>query len=526
MTWLGSVQILFLIFCLWPLSTLAEAQEAKSGQKQQEKSQLPEGSLWRVGEFGKTTRYAGIYRLAFSPNGKLLAARNQEMEVSIIDVETQKTISEFEGHEQTIQTIDFSPNSRYLVTAAGESEQVKVWDVQTGKLDAKIDTDARAAYFDRTGDRILVLGASELEVYSFPGSQLIRSRKWKSSNESALFMSRDGRLIVMYRMTNNVGQTMVMDTETRSRVILPGPALRPRGIAFSNDRNWLALSYSRDTRVHVWDLRAPHSRSYQLEGHGAPIQTLSFSNDSRYLLSDGWDDTGILWEVASRQLVHISQGHTENVNASAFSPTGFRYATGASGKTDNSTIYWKFDRHVLVPVNRPVDSVDEVWQGLASSDYKAAMVEVNRIASEPDTWLPGLKSRIEAVTQLQTSGTIETLVAMLNSPNFKARENALMQLIALRVQSDSQIRAALENAKSPEVKYRLRKVLRMKISRPEHDDKLERQWARLIMALELANTDDSRQLLQRIATGHENVDFARAASGALNRLKSRVSLKK
>lgn len=484
-----------------------------------QENELPDQAIWRYGEFGKTSRFAGIYRLAFSPDGKLLAARNQEMEIQILDVATHEVLCQIEGHEQTIQTIDFSPDSKLLVTAAGENESVKIWEARSGKLVSMINTVANAAFFSASGNKINVLGGTELEVYSFPGNQRRSRKKWRLSNERVEGMSHDGRLIVMYQaINNNASRTMLMDTETRSRVTLPAPTTRPRSHAFSPDRNWLAMSFGRDPKIYMWDLRAPHARVYQLTAHSDAVQTLAFSADGRFLLSGAWDDTHVLWEVASRKPIRVSDAHTENVNATAFGPDGFRFATGASGNSDQSIIFWGFENDIRVKVAQPARSVDDVWDGLASKDFDVGIQEVNRIANEADTWLPQLRARVEAKTEAETSGTVDGLVKLLNSPKFKVRENAMLQLIKIRLQSDSQIRAALENAKSPEIKYRLRKVLAYKVTRPEHNDLEERQWMRFILALELAGSQDSEAMLKRISKGHENVDYARAAADALVRL--------
>ncbi|MEL7497076.1 MAG: hypothetical protein AAFN77_05660 [Planctomycetota bacterium] len=472
---------------------------------------LPTHAVWRNGEFGKTNRFAGIYRLTFSPDGKLLATRNQEMEIHIIDVATNQTLCEIEGHEQLIQSVEFSPDSQLLITAAGANEKVKIWNAKTGKLKSTIDTIALAAYFNDSGTQINVLGVSEVETYSWPGATLIRKKKWKNQKERAVGMSNDGRLVVMYRSFRNIYQTLVMDLESRSKVQLSAPTLKPRGMTISPDRNWVAMSFERDPKVRIWDLRDPHSRTYVLNGHDATVQTLAFSPDNRFLLTGGWDDTNILWDVISQKQIQRNAGHTENVNAAAMAPFDFRFATGASGRTDNSVLLWDYRHRVLLSVDQPQDDFDEVWKDLGHQEYNLAMTEANRIIQAPDRWLPNVTAVIEKETNNNTTGTVEELIKLLDSPKFAIREQAVLQLIKIRVQADSQIRAAMENATSPEVRYRLNRVLKQKIVRPARDVVVERRWSRLIFALEQINSSESQALLKRIADGHSNIDFARTA---------------
>ncbi len=79
-----------------------------------------------------------------------------------------------------------------------------------------------------------------------------------------------------------------------------GPAT---AIAWSPDGRKLAISLSETSVVEIWDV-AERRPFVSLAGHAQRVYGLNFSIDGRLLLSQSWDGTGRLWDVATgRQLV-------------------------------------------------------------------------------------------------------------------------------------------------------------------------------------------------------------------------------
>jgi WD40 repeat protein len=70
-----------------------------------------------------------VSRLAFSPDGKLLASGGwSEPTVSVWDVATGKRLRQFAGHRGRILALAFSPDGRRLVSG-GDDTTALVWDV-------------------------------------------------------------------------------------------------------------------------------------------------------------------------------------------------------------------------------------------------------------------------------------------------------------------------------------------------------------------------------------------------------------
>jgi len=63
-------------------------------------------------------------------------------------------------------------------------------------------------------------------------------------------------------------------------------------------------------------------------GHDGPTRAVAFSPDGKTVLSGSFDQSLILWDVASGQALHRMSGHTANPTVLTFSPDG-RYALSA-----------------------------------------------------------------------------------------------------------------------------------------------------------------------------------------------------
>ncbi len=485
---------------------------------------LPEGAIWK---FGNEPDANGIYRLAYSSNGKLLATRNRKNVISIFDVRARKLLCEIDGHDNNwVETIDFSPDSRFFVTAAGPGEKVKIWQAQTGKLEAEIKTDGYAAYFNRNGSSIQVLAETHVETYSWPGVQLTAQRKWKNGADVRAGMSRDGRIVVTYQTINRqIQRTQVIDLETKSKIQLDGPTEIPKSVAISPNRIWIAVAYHRDEKIQLWDLRDPHQKKYVLAKHDETVQSLCFSADSRFLVSSGWDEKVIVWDILTRQPIAQFMGHTEHVNATAFSPLDMTFASGASGTSDTSTIVWDLKQSLPQPetVKAALD-YDQVWNSLGAQSLPDSLLATTQFMAGGNEFLDLLEERVGQMLDAKTSGSTDESIKLLDHPEWEVREKATLQLVAMRGQMDTELRLALDAASSPEIKARLSRILREKFTKPETNLVDLRRWSRIVFALERLNTPRTQKILQDIATASVDLDISLDAKEAFERNQRRNQL--
>jgi WD40 repeat protein len=70
-------------------------------------------------------------RVAFSPDGRLLATASQDGSAKIWETASWRELAELRGHLLGVHCLAFSPNSQRLATGSADLEAVKLWDLRT-----------------------------------------------------------------------------------------------------------------------------------------------------------------------------------------------------------------------------------------------------------------------------------------------------------------------------------------------------------------------------------------------------------
>lgn len=80
--------------------------------------------------------------VAFSPDGKLLAAGRYDHTIKIWDTATGKEKANLNGHTRPVFSVSFYPDGKTLASGSGDGT-VRLWDMATGKEKATLLKDAR-----------------------------------------------------------------------------------------------------------------------------------------------------------------------------------------------------------------------------------------------------------------------------------------------------------------------------------------------------------------------------------------------
>ena len=279
--------------------------------------------------------------LAFSPDGRYLAAGHDDGTVKVGEVATGRTALTLPGHvaQNDASSLCFSPDGRHLASTAGAfneqsraiQAQVIVWDFATGR--------PVVVFWGHSG------GVAKL-IYSPDGRRLASAswdrtvKVWDAGTGRELLtlaghsgpvldvaFSPDGRHIA----TAGVDQiARVWDATTGREVLtLRGHGDAVSGIAYSPDGRRL-ITGSADETVKVWDA-ASDARSTPILTRG--VLSVAFSPDGRRLATAGFDGVVRISDVATSQPLAAMYGHADEVRGVAFSPDGRRLATASGDKT-------------------------------------------------------------------------------------------------------------------------------------------------------------------------------------------------
>lgn len=155
------------------LSSVSE-DSASSRFKKHEKSI----KIWNIatGEIVKRFEMATqtINSIAFSPNGRFLVSGGDDKLVCIWDIFGGIKIRQFEGHASPVTCVSFSPDG--LTIASGSHDgTLRLWDTKTGaNLKTHFDMPLISAVgFATDGTKVFAIGAQEIYIFSTPDFEAV-----------------------------------------------------------------------------------------------------------------------------------------------------------------------------------------------------------------------------------------------------------------------------------------------------------------------------------------------------------------
>ena len=194
-------------------------------------------------------------RLAFNPQGTLLAAGCGTFDVRLWDVASREEVAVLGGHRDEIRDVTFSPDGRFLAVATdGGDKRVHIWDV-TRK------------------ERICTLEGHTAGCY-------------------AVAFSRDGSLLAS---SSSDATVRLWSTSSWQEVDVLKHNVHVYGLAFSADDSRL-VSACADSSLRFWDVKT-HRQVAEIRDDNKYYHQVAFSPDGTRLLAACGDCSVRVWDT-------------------------------------------------------------------------------------------------------------------------------------------------------------------------------------------------------------------------------------
>jgi WD40 repeat protein/serine/threonine protein kinase len=279
------------------------------------------------------TAAAPVTCVAYSPDGRRVAAGRRNGVVDVWDVATGRLQIAVGNHTEIVRDLAFSPDSQFLASA-GEDGGVRVISLATGQLIHTFPTptpflrkityspDGRYLAASDTLGTVQVWDARTRKILHVLPRQryAVMGLAFDPDSKRLAVGDLDGKVTVNELGLAGFREVLTFPTHTNLRSL----AWSPRG-------EWLA-TVADDKTVRLWDAAAGLAvRTFW--GHGGSVFTVAFRPDGRCLASASYDKSVKLWDPSTGQELLTLHGTGPSMPdlypAVAFSPDGDHLVTGS-----------------------------------------------------------------------------------------------------------------------------------------------------------------------------------------------------
>ncbi len=338
-------------------------QSASSASNSQAEQRAREAKPELVLQTGYNT-FIGATRLAFSPDGRLLAtATYRSSTIKLWETTTGRELRDLSSGTQSVMGaspfIAFSPDSRLVAAAAGNNS-VKIWDVTTGRElqtlagpEGSMAASLGVSFIAFTANGQIVTVSDAIKVWDVASGKEIRnlgttdiSVAALNGGEGGVALSPDGNQLakVIFDPTQPLVKFFDLSSGRELRSInIPDEDFTSAQFSFSSDGR-LLVSGIIGKQLKLWDLTAK-TKERDLGRTTSDFTIVKFSRDGRQLaLVEGY--TVRRWDTATGQelpALKVPNGGLLSLQTAAFFGFSDDVKRVATGGFDTPTILWDLE---------------------------------------------------------------------------------------------------------------------------------------------------------------------------------------
>jgi len=242
--------------------------------------------LWDIqsGICTKTINNIANYgRFNITPDEKKIVS-SENSYITIWDIEIDKCIGRFIGHENNITSIAISSNGKKIISGSFD-KTIKIWDIQNATLP---------------------------KIYKIQEGQ-----RWINDANSCNFMTYKDETYSISDIES--GEIIYTTNEQTLRIEITPDGKNIVDISDNNTFKILDIQSGKEIQ--------------SFEGHTAYVYCIAITPDGKNIVSGSDDHTIKLWDISSGMCIKTLEGHTRSITFLAITPDGKNIVSGSDDLT-------------------------------------------------------------------------------------------------------------------------------------------------------------------------------------------------
>lgn len=316
----------------------------------------------------QTGHSSTVSELEFSDDGSILASSGLDNKVILWDVLKGKQILTLTGHESPVLDLDFHPESRLLASVDASGKAI-IWNIMEGEAveEIQLPGDQGASLFFPVNENKVLIGGNGLFSFDFDQGELLTLisgqliQSIEQTNDGTLLAITGKNDISLYNYPSMSPGRRFHGKFKRVKFDKNGEYLYAAGTngvqkkwpinklglikrqSITANRLWhtfydvdvndqLLVTANRDNLIYVRKLESG-KLIHVLQGHKQDVRALAIDPNGKILASAGYDKLIRLWDLSTGKLINSLVGIGERVQDVVFGEQGKSIVVGYGNGT-------------------------------------------------------------------------------------------------------------------------------------------------------------------------------------------------
>ena len=263
-----------------------------------------------------------IGRIAWSPDGKILASPTTDGTIYLWDVESGQCLRILQGHTAPVYCVTFDPEGCLIASGSGD-RTVKLWEVESGKIVHNFQGE-RFDWFTN----VIFHPTKNVLACATPGQTVVKF--YETTTGKALPSSRDVRSGVRTIAFDPAGELIAVGTVGLGAMVFTFPD-QEHLFTFPDQESPFTIN-----QQHPFAL---YNQELLFSSPSQDVRSLAFDATGSVLAAASDDRTVTLWDIRKSKLLRTLEGHTHPVVSVAFSSNSGLLASQSYEKIDSVRIW-------------------------------------------------------------------------------------------------------------------------------------------------------------------------------------------